>query len=98
MKTLEQKLLETYGPKGTPKRDAFEKRVAREIEVYYAGKELREKFPKEIFVSSFAKRIGMNRSLLAHYLSGTKKPSAKQLARIQEGLNQLGRELMNVNL
>ena len=40
-----------------------------------------------------AKRIGMNQSLLAQYISGTKKPSSTQTKRILSGVQQVGKEL-----
>lgn len=45
-----------------------------------------------------AKRIDMNESLLSQYVNGKKKPSKKQVARIVEGLHEIGRELMELKL
>jgi hypothetical protein len=40
----------------------------------------------------------MHATLLSQYIQGTKIPSAKQLAKIQEGIHSLGKELQEVNL
>lgn len=50
-------------------------------------------FYKVINVSALAVRLGMPQSLLAQYIGGQKKPSAKQTARILEGVRAVGREL-----
>lgn len=43
-----------------------------------------------------AERIGMNPTLFSHYVTGHKKPSSKQTTRILNGLNEVGRELANL--
>ncbi|WP_298146917.1 XRE family transcriptional regulator [Flavobacterium sp.] len=43
-----------------------------------------------------AERIGMNPTLFSHYVNGHKKPSSKQTTRILNGLNEVGRELANL--
>ena len=48
--------------------------------------------------SSFAKKIGMNPSLLRQYKTGHAQASDKQKKRIEAGLHQLGRQLLNVRL
>jgi len=45
-----------------------------------------------------AQRIGMNESLLSQYVQGRKKPSPKQTNKILQGVQQVGRELSNLNL
>lgn len=45
-----------------------------------------------------AKRIGMNESLLSQYVQGRKKPSAVQTNKILLGIQEIGRELSNINL
>jgi len=45
-----------------------------------------------------AKRIGMNESLLSQYVTGKKKPSANQTNKILNGIQEIGRELSNINL
>jgi predicted RNase H-like HicB family nuclease len=54
-------------------------------------------FYKVINVSALAVRIGMPQSLLAQYIGGQKKPSAKQTARILEGVRAVGRELAEID-
>jgi hypothetical protein len=48
--------------------------------------------------SSFAKKIGMNPSLLRQYKTGHAQASDKQKKRIEAGLHQLGRQLLNARL
>ena len=45
-----------------------------------------------------AQRIGMNETLLSQYVRGRKKPSPKQTNKILQGVQQVGRELSNINL
>ena len=45
-----------------------------------------------------AKRIGMNESLLSQYVQGRKKPSVAQTKKILHGIQEIGRELSNINL
>lgn len=51
-----------------------------------------------INASALCKRIKMNQSLLAQYISGHKKPSRSQLERILNGIRQVGRELADINI
>lgn len=53
-------------------------------------------FYKVINAKALSKRIGMNQSLLAQYIKGTKKPSPVQTKRILSGVHQIGRELAEV--
>ncbi len=55
-------------------------------------------FYKVINAKVLSKRIGMNQSLLAQYIKGIKKPSVAQARRIMEGVQQIGRELSEINL
>lgn len=48
--------------------------------------------------TQFAKKIGMNGSLLRQYKTGHALASDKQKQKIQEGLRALGRELLEVHL
>lgn len=50
-------------------------------------------FYKVLNVKALSERIGMNQSLLAQYINGTKKPSATQTKRILSGVQQVGKEL-----
>lgn len=45
-----------------------------------------------------ARRIGMNESLLSQYVQGRKKPSIAQTNKILLGIQEIGRELSNINL
>jgi hypothetical protein len=40
----------------------------------------------------------MNQSLLAQYIKGHKKPSAKQVERIMTGVKEIGNELAQLQL
>lgn len=53
-------------------------------------------FYKVINAKALSERIHMNQSLLAQYISGKKKPSPDQIKRILTGVQQLGRELMEI--
>ena len=53
-------------------------------------------FYKVINAKALSERIGMNQSLLAQYISGSKKPSATQTQRILQGVQQLGKELVSI--
>jgi len=45
-----------------------------------------------------AERIGMNPTLLSHYVQGRKKPSQQQTEKILNGIHSIGRELAEINL
>ena len=76
---------------------------AEEVEMDY---ELRPEFSipllfeyyKVINASALSERIGMNQSLLAQYIKGHKKPSAKQVGRIMKGVKQIGDELSKLQV
>ena len=51
---------------------------------------------KVINAKAFSKRLGMNQSLLAQYIKGIKKPSKAQTQRILRGVQQLGKELAEI--
>lgn len=53
-------------------------------------------FYKVINAKALSERIGMNQSLLAQYINGSKKPSPRQTQRILTGIQQVGRELCEV--
>lgn len=55
-------------------------------------------FYRVINAKALSERIGMNQSLLAQYIRGKKKPSKAQARRILDGVHQIGRELMEVQL
>jgi len=56
------------------------------------------KYYKVINAKFLAEKIGMNASLLSQYVSGNKKPSAKQTEKILNGIHQIGQELSAINL
>jgi len=45
-----------------------------------------------------AEKIGMNPTLLSQYIQGRKKPSEHQTEKILKGIQQIGRELSEMNL
>ena len=45
-----------------------------------------------------AEKIGMNPTLLSQYIQGRKKPSKNQTEKILTGIQQIGRELSEMNL
>lgn len=51
-----------------------------------------------INAKALSERIGMNQSLLAQYIKGIKKPSTAQIRRILTGVQQIGKELGEVQL
>ena len=53
---------------------------------------------KVINAKALSERIGMNQSLLAQYIKGIKKPSSSQIKRILTGIQQVGKELAEVQL
>jgi len=56
------------------------------------------KFYKVLNAKFLAEKIGMNPTLLSQYVSGAKKPSAKQTEKILSGIHQIGQELSGINL
>jgi len=48
--------------------------------------------------TNFARKINLNPSLMRQYKSGLTVASDKQKKKIEEGLHQLGQELLNVHL
>lgn len=56
------------------------------------------KFYKVINAKFLAEKIGMNPTLLSQYVQGYKKPSEKQTEKILSGIQQIGQELLGINL
>lgn len=56
------------------------------------------KYYKVTNAKFLAEKIRMNPTLLSQYVSGTKKPSAKQTEKILSGIHQIGQELSGINL
>jgi hypothetical protein len=55
-------------------------------------------YSKIISLAGLQRLTGIDRHQLSHYVTGKSKPSPKTVARIQEGVTSLGRELSNVCL
>lgn len=53
---------------------------------------------KEINVAEFAKRVGINATLLRNYINGFKKPSATREKLILDAIHQLGLEYCNYGI
>lgn len=51
---------------------------------------------KELNITEFAKRIGINASLLRNYINGFKKPSADREKQILDAIRELGKEYQSV--
>lgn len=56
-----------------------------------------KQFP-QINISALANQIGINKSLLAKYIYGIKKPSADRKKEIEKALHSLGKKLLEVEL
>ena len=54
-------------------------------------------FP-QINVSEFARHIGINKSLMAKYIYGIKKPSEERKKEIEKGLHYLAESLLQVKI
>ena len=54
------------------------------------------KYYKVINAKALSIRIGMSQSQLAQYISGIKKPSVAQKQRILKGVQQVGKELSDI--
>ena len=51
---------------------------------------------RQINVSEMAKYIGINKSLLAKYIYGIKKPSVERMQKIRQAFHMMGQELIAV--
>lgn len=56
------------------------------------------RFYRVINSKFLADKIGMNPSLLSQYIQGHKKPSSNQTEKILGGIQQIGKELAEINL
>lgn len=52
----------------------------------------------EINVSAFARKVGIAQPLIADYISGKKNPSEKQLLKIINGVQKLGKKMQQIEL
>ncbi|MBR4583782.1 MAG: helix-turn-helix transcriptional regulator [Bacteroidales bacterium] len=55
-------------------------------------------YGKIISLAGLQRLTGINRHQLSHYVTGKSKPSAKTVAKIQQGVTTLGKELSNICL
>lgn len=53
---------------------------------------------KVINAKALGERIGMHQSLLAQYVTGRKKPSARQVERIMAGVQEIAHELLELRI
>lgn len=56
-----------------------------------------EHFP-ELNVAAIARELGINRTLMQHYVSGRKKPSFERMQDIERHLHSLGEELLKLHI
>ena len=68
-----------------------------ELDIRYDLVSFFELFPF-LNLSAVATKIGINRTLLNHYKTGTKYPSAMQAKKIEDGIHSLASELSKVKL
>ncbi|MBI3134843.1 MAG: helix-turn-helix transcriptional regulator [Bacteroidetes bacterium] len=54
------------------------------------------KYYRVLNANFLAQRIGMNPTLLSHYVQGRKNPSAKQTDKILHGIHTIGKELSEI--
>lgn len=55
-------------------------------------------YSKIISLTGLQRLTGIDRRQLSHYVTGKSRPSAKTVARIQEGVTNLGHELSSISL
>lgn len=56
-----------------------------------------ERFP-ELNIAAIARELGINRTLMQHYVSGRKKPSFERMQDIERHLHRLGEELTKLHI
>ena len=56
------------------------------------------RYYKVLNAKFLASRIGMNPTLLSQYVRGNKRPSSKQTNKIIQGIQSIGKELMDIEL
>lgn len=76
-----------------------QKRIINRKSVYFEI-DLKQFFEyyQVINAKHLAIRIGMNESLLSQYVNGKRKASKKQVQRIVDGLHEIGKELIELNI
>lgn len=83
--------LELYFEESQKKTSKIQFELVMDIQEFF-------KVNEYINITSLAKRIGMNSSLLRQYSKGIKYPSIEQVAKIEKAIKQIGRELENTEL
>lgn len=68
----------------------------KNLDIVFSIPSLFQLYP--INLRHFAQRIGMNYTLLSQYVQGRKKPSEKQARKVVEGLQEVGKELSEVDI
>ncbi len=69
-----------------------------DVEFNFDIESLLENYKGIISNVAFEKLTGINQKQIHHYASGIKKPREAQRKKIEEGLHQLGRELLAIEL
>ncbi|HEU5148517.1 MAG TPA: hypothetical protein VFT90_17440 [Chryseosolibacter sp.] len=79
-------------------REAGEKLTVskKNLDISFSIASLFQLYP--INLRHFAQRIGMNYTLLSQYVQGRKKPSEKQTKKVVQGLQEVGKELSEVDI
>ena len=69
--TLDELMDRDIGPIGTPKRDAFEEKLAAELHAYHVGEAIRQaREANNLTQAEFGKRLGVQRSQVCRLESG----------------------------
>ena len=69
-----------------------------ELEFILSAEALLEAYSSVFTKAALSRVTGINQRQLWHYAAGVRKPRRKQAKRIEEGIHQLGRELLTVRL
>ncbi len=69
-----------------------------EFEFRYDTVSFLQYYGKIISLAGLQRLTGINRHQLSHYVTGQSRPSAKTVAKIQEGVTAFGKELSNISL
>ena len=67
-----------------------------EYEFYYDTASFLDEYCKAFSLAGLERITGVSQAQLGHYLHGRRKPSAKTVARIQEGVRRFARDLTTV--
>lgn len=91
LKTNMQEAIELYIEENNIKIPAYEFELVMDIQEFFTVNDY-------INVSTLAKRIGMNSSLLRQYAKGIKFPSIKQVNKIENAIREIGKQLSRTEL